>query len=152
MKILVVGAGYVGLVSAACMAEMGHHVICLDIDEKKIEGLCKGILPIYEPGLGELIKSNLEAGRLSFTTSYEQSVPQAQICFIAVATPQAEDGSCDLRYVLSAAQSIAQYIKKDAVVAIKSTVPVGTASQVKQIIDVEIVSNPEFLKEGHLIS
>lgn len=159
MNILVIGAGYVGLVTAACMAEMGHHVIALDIDPRKIDNLNQGIIPIYEPGLDELIKRNKDAGRISFTTSYADAVPQAEICFIAVATPESKDGSCDLQYVLAAAKSIGQHINSYRLIAIKSTVPVGTAEKVSLciqeecrtrglVLPIDVVSNPEFLKEG----
>ncbi len=163
MNILVIGAGYVGLVSAACMAEMGHCVTCIDIDAKKIASLNAGVIPIYEPGLEELVLRNLKAGRLFFTTSYPEAVATCQICFIAVATPEAQDGSCDLQYVLAAARSIGQSLNSYRLIAIKSTVPVGTAEKVRLVLDEElkkrelshpfsIVSNPEFLKEGSAVS
>ncbi|MGL5264364.1 MAG: 3-hydroxyacyl-CoA dehydrogenase NAD-binding domain-containing protein, partial [Candidatus Rhabdochlamydia sp.] len=106
MDIAIIGAGYVGLVTAACFAEMGHHIICLDINKQKIQDLQKGIIPIYEPGLKELIERNVEDGRLSFTTDYQLATAASQVCFIAVATPSKPDGSCDLSYVFSAASSI----------------------------------------------
>jgi UDPglucose 6-dehydrogenase len=163
MNILVIGAGYVGLVSAACLAEMGHRVICLDIDEKKIVSLNKGVIPIYEPGLEELVLRNGKAGRLSFTSAYPEAIAACQICIIAVATPEAPDGSCDLRFIFSAAQSIGRHLDGYRLVVIKSTVPVGTTEQVGLLIQEELnkrglshpfdmVSNPEFLKEGSAIA
>lgn len=163
MHILVVGAGYVGLVSASCFAEMGNHVICLDIDKEKIEKLTQGIIPIYEPGLEELVKRNLESKRLQFSTDYSYSVKNADICFIAVATPSTTDGSCDLSYVQTAARQIAEHSDKSKLIVIKSTVPVGTASSIQKLIQSElekrgleiscdVVSNPEFLKEGAAVN
>jgi UDPglucose 6-dehydrogenase len=163
MDIAIIGAGYVGLVTAACFAEMGHHVICLDINAQKVQDLQKGIVPIYEPGLKELVKRNLEDGRLCFTTDYQLAIVSSQVCFIAVATPSKPDGSCDLSYVFSAASSIASAMKRPMLVVNKSTVPVGTAGLVKQhiarilqkenkLLDFDVVSNPEFLKEGNAIN
>lgn len=163
MKILMVGTGYVGLVTAACLSEMGHHVLCLDIDANKISNLEKGIIPIYEPGLKELVERNREAGRLSFTTDYRLGVKQSTVCFIAVPTPSSEDGSCNLSHVLSAASEIARYSDGYKIIINKSTVPVGTAHQVREqtlrILDLrgvkfpfDVVSNPEFLKEGSAIN
>jgi len=163
MNLLIVGTGYVGLVTGACFAEMGHSVVCLDIDEKKISTLKEGKIPFFEPGLEELVLRNKEAGRLTFTTSYQEGVAQAEICFIAVPTPSDEDGSCDLSYVLSAAMQIAEHMDSYRVIVNKSTVPVGAAAQVKSAIaktlakrevDVpfSVVSNPEFLKEGSAVN
>ncbi len=163
MNLLVVGTGYVGLVTGTCFASMGHKVTCLDIDEEKIANLNAGKVPIYEPGLEALVKKNRETGRLQFTTSYAKSVPRAQICFIAVNTPQDEDGSCDLSRVVSAAKSIAAYMRDGTLVVNKSTVPVGTADVVRQailealkergvLVPFDVVSNPEFLKEGDAIN
>ena len=163
MDILVIGTGYVGLVTGACFSEMGHKVTCLDIDKEKIEKLKKGIIPIYEPGLEEVVKRNVRENRLSFTTDYKEGIQGAEICFIAVPTPSGDDGSCDLSYVKIAAQEIAKYIENYKVIVNKSTVPVGTGYKVKEIIkgfiekegkniDFDIVSNPEFLKEGTAVS
>jgi UDPglucose 6-dehydrogenase len=157
MRIAVVGTGYVGLVAGTCFAESGNTVTCIDIDEKKIENLRQGILPIYEPGLEELLKRNVHDGRLHFTTSYEECIGNAQVVFIAVGTPPGEDGSADLQYVLAAAQTIAQNMEQYTVVVDKSTVPVGTADKVHAAIaentdcEFDVVSNPEFLKEGAAI-
>lgn len=162
MNILMVGIGYVGLVTAVCFAEMGHHVICLDIEEEKMDNLAKGIIPIYEPGLKDLLERNLAGKRLSFTTSYKEAISQASICFIAVPTPSQKDGSCDLSYVLHAASEIARRMDDNATIVIKSTVPPGFCLQLKShiqsILDERgvpfsfyLVSNPEFLKEGSAI-
>lgn len=159
MKVSVIGSGYVGLVTGTCLADLGNSVVCLDIDAKKIETLNNGGVPIFEPGLSELIKKNVAAGRLSFTTDVAQSVAHGQVQFIAVGTPPDEDGSADLQYVLAAARDIAQHMTDFKVIVDKSTVPVGTAEKVKQAIhevlaerkaevDFAVVSNPEFLKEG----
>ncbi len=159
MNLTVIGTGYVGLVTGACFAEMGHHVTCVDVDEAKIAGLNEGLLPIYEPGLEELVHRNAEARRLAFTTSLEEAARTSSVFFIAVGTPPDEDGSADLRHVLAVARSLGDLIDEDAIVVDKSTVPVGTAEKVSAAIedrlksrglslDVEVVSNPEFLKEG----
>ncbi len=159
MHISVIGVGYVGLVTGACFAETGNDVICMDIDEKKIENLNKGIIPIYEPHLEEIVKRNMEEGRLRFTTNIKETVDHGLIVFISVNTPQDEDGSADLQYVMSVAHSIGKVIDKYRVVVVKSTVPVGTCEKVKGAIEEElklrgadiafdIASNPEFLKEG----
>lgn len=162
MKIVVVGTGYVGLVSGACFAEMGVSVTCVDVDEDKIERLGKGIIPIYEPGLEELVARNSREGRLSFSTSLGSSVDDAEIIFIAVGTPQDEDGSADMRYVMGVAREIGRTIEDYVLVVTKSTVPVGTSTLVRQEIasalaqrglDVpfDVASNPEFLKEGSAV-
>ena len=154
MKICVIGTGYVGLVSGACFANKGHRVICVDIDEGKIARLLDGILPIYEPGLAEIVKHSLHAGRLDFTTDAGWAVAQSEVVFIAVGTPPGEDGSADLSYVLGAAHNIGAHLDAYKVVVVKSTVPVGTCDKVKATIAArtsvpfDVVSNPEFLKEG----
>ncbi|MBT6176190.1 MAG: UDP-glucose/GDP-mannose dehydrogenase family protein, partial [Deltaproteobacteria bacterium] len=159
MKVTIIGTGYVGLVTGTCLAEMGNTVSCVDIDEKKIACLNRGEMPIYEPGLEELVARNAESRRLSFTTELKTSLPESQVCFIAVGTPPDEDGSADRRYVLGAAKQIAELATQELVVAVKSTVPVGTCDRVQDVIDsvlkergadfkIHVVSNPEFLKEG----
>ena len=159
-NITVVGVGYVGLVSGASFADLGNRVVCLDIDETRIKNLKKGILPIYEPGLEELVKRNVRADRLHFTTSYEDALAEAEIVFIAVGTPSDVDGQADLRYVRMAAESIADVLDHSVIIVNKSTVPVGTGDWVAEIIrnrqpDVpsfDVVSCPEFLREGSAIS
>lgn len=162
MKIAVVGTGYVGLVSGACFAEMGAEVTCVDVDKDKIEALSKGIIPIYEPGLDELVRRNVAAGRLRFATSLADALPQANIVFCAVGTPALSDGNADLSQVDAVARDFAHFIDRYTLLAIKSTVPVGTSERVRAIIkeelaarskDVpfELASNPEFLKEGAAI-
>ena len=159
MKIAVIGTGYVGLVTGTCLAEVGIDVTCIDIDTKKIENLKKGILPIYEPGLEELVTRNVDAGRLHFSTSLSESVKGCDVAFIAVGTPPGEDGSADLKYVIGVAREIGLNIDDYTVVVTKSTVPVGTAKKVKSAVQEEldkrnsriifdVASNPEFLKEG----
>lgn len=163
MKLTIVGTGYVGLVTGACFSEMGSTVTCVDVDEEKIQGLKKGILPIYEPGLENIVIQNFKEGVLNFSTSLAEASKQSNIFFIAVGTPPGEDGSADLQYVLKVAQQIGQNINEYAVIVDKSTVPVGTADKVKATIqkelddrgvDIEfdVVSNPEFLKEGAAVS
>ncbi len=159
MKITVVGTGYVGLVSGACLAEMGNDVLCLDLDPEKIRVLKEGGIPIHEPGLDQVVARNVAAGRLHFTTNVQEAVQFGTIQFIAVGTPPDEDGSADLQYVLSAARAIGRHMTDYKVVVDKSTVPVGTADKVKAAVQAEldargetipysVVSNPEFLKEG----
>lgn len=154
MQILMVGTGYVGLVTGACFAEMGHTVMCLDIDAEKIRKLEEGIIPIYEPGLEEIVKRNIKQRRLFFTTDYQKAVAFAPVCFIGVPTPSREDGSCDTSYVEAAAREIGANMTSYKIIVNKSTVPVGTASRVAAVIreatDIpfDVVSNPEFLKEG----
>ena len=162
MKIAVVGTGYVGLVSGACFAEMGLDITCVDVDRKKIDALNNGLIPIYEPGLEELVKRNVEEGRLHFTTELTDCLDKVEVVFSAVGTPPDEDGSADLKYVLEVARTFGRNIKKYTVLVTKSTVPVGTAQKVKAVIREEIdkrgckipfdvASNPEFLKEGAAI-
>jgi UDPglucose 6-dehydrogenase len=158
MNLLVIGTGYVGLVTGACLADMGHHVICLDIDAEKVAALEKGVVPIYEPGLEEIVQRNIAAGRLKFTTDYNLSVQNSKVCFIAVPTPSKEDGSCDLTYVLASTKSVAKAMTGPMVIVTKSTVPVGTAQKIRQTVEeitkipFDVVSNPEFLKEGAAIA
>jgi UDPglucose 6-dehydrogenase len=157
MRIAVVGTGYVGLVAGTCFAESGNTVTCIDIDEKKVKKLREGQVPIYEPGLEELLKRNARDGRLTFTTNYAEGIPGADVVFIAVGTPPGQDGSADVRYVLAAAESIAKHLTGYAVIVDKSTVPVGTAAKVTARMAAhttqpfDVVSNPEFLKEGAAI-
>ena len=162
MKVTVVGTGYVGLVSGACLADLGNDVLCLDVDPAKIAGLQNGKLPIYEPGLDRIVEQNVQAGRLHFTTDVAAAVAHGTIQFIAVGTPPDEDGSADLRYVIEAARNIGRHMTDYKVVVDKSTVPVGTADKVRAAIGEElakrgvegryaVVSNPEFLKEGAAI-
>jgi UDPglucose 6-dehydrogenase len=154
MKIAVIGSGYVGLVAGTCFADSGNEVTCVDIDAAKVKRLQEGILPIYEPGLEELMKRNAKERRLTFTTDLATAVGVAQVVFIAVGTPEGESGDADLRYVLEAAASIGQALKRYTVIVDKSTVPVGTADKVRAVIakntthPFDVVSNPEFLKEG----
>ena len=163
MKLSIFGTGYVGLVSGACLAEVGHHVVCMDVDPIKIDNLMAGILPIWEPGLDALVERNVKERRLCFTTDAAQAVEHGQVQFIAVGTPQDEDGSADMQYVLAVVESIATHMSGYRVIVNKSTVPVGTASQVQVRVDMimakrgaafefDIVSNPEFLKEGAAVN
>ena len=159
MRVTIVGSGYVGLVAGACFAQMGNDVICLDVDSTKIANLQKGIIPIYEPGLESMVLENHKKGTLRFSTDKTESLSNAEVIFIAVGTPMGEDGSADLRYVCAVAEDIGAHLTDYAVIVDKSTVPVGTARKVRQIITQElqkrgmqenfdVVSNPEFLKEG----
>lgn len=163
MKLLVIGTGYVGLVSGTCFAEMGHSVVCLDINPEKIDKLNQGIIPIYEPGLEEMVRRNQRAHRLKFTTHYPQAVADAEVCFLCVDTPPGLDGKADLRSLKKAAEMIAQNMEGYKVIVNKSTVPVGSAKEISNLIkethrkrgvliDYDIVSNPEFLKEGSAVS
>lgn len=162
-KVLVVGTGYVGLVTGACFSEMGIPVVCIDIDKEKIENLKKGIIPIYEPGLEFIVEKNMKAGRLQFSTSLQDNLDGAKIIFSAVGTPPDEDGSADLQYVLEVARTVGQHMKSYKLIVTKSTVPVGTAVLVRQTvqkeldkrglkIEFDVASNPEFLKEGDAVS
>ena len=154
MRITVIGSGYVGLVVGACLSEMGNNVICVDNNKDKLNSIQKGVLPVYEPGLDELIKTNVCESRLSFTDDIESAVKASKIIFIAVGTPQGEDGSADLKYVYQVADTIGSFMNEYKVVVDKSTVPVGTADKVAEIIksktniEFDVVSNPEFLKQG----
>ncbi|MGH8146392.1 MAG: UDP-glucose dehydrogenase family protein [Rhodanobacteraceae bacterium] len=163
MKLTIFGTGYVGLVTGTCLAEMGNHVLCMDVDADKIVRLERGEIPIFEPGLEPLVERNFEAGRLAFTTDAAKAVAHGEVIFIAVGTPPDEDGSADLRYVLAVARSIGEHLDRYAVVVDKSTVPVGTADRVRAEIgaalqvrgakvEFDVVSNPEFLKEGDAVN
>ncbi len=163
MKVIVIGSGYVGLVTAACFSEMGLDVWCMDTDAAKVAQLHAGTCPIYEPSLPDLLTRNAAAGRLHFTNSLELCLPGVDVAFLAVGTPEGEDGSADVSYVCSAARSVGQYMAGDLVVVVKSTVPVGTSAQVETILrealarrnvayHFDVVSNPEFLKEGHAVN
>ncbi len=159
MRVCIFGTGYVGLVTGTCLAEVGHDVVCVDIDAAKVEGLNQGVIPIYEPGLTPMVRANHAAGRLRFSTDAAAGIAHGDIIFIAVGTPPDEDGSADLQYVLAVARTIGRHLDRAAVIVDKSTVPVGTADKVKATIAAElaargagigfdVVSNPEFLKEG----
>ncbi len=163
MKVTFFGIGYVGLVQAAVLAEAGHHVMCVDVDQKKVDELKQGIIPIYEPGLTPIVEQNHKEGRLLFTTDAKKGVEYGDLQFIAVGTPPDEDGSADLQYVLSVAETIARYMDAPKIIVDKSTVPVGTADKVKDKVqsvlddrqknfDFHVVSNPEFLKEGAAVA
>jgi UDPglucose 6-dehydrogenase len=159
VKITVAGTGYVGLVSGACLADFGNHVICVDTDDKKVEGLKKGIVPIYEQGLDEIVERNTAAGRLEFTTEFTAAVKRSEVVFVAVGTPPTEDGGADMRYVERVIRDIGKCMERYTVIVDKSTVPVGSGRQVKawlreeldrrgEKIPFDIVSNPEFMREG----
>ncbi len=162
MKVSIFGTGYVGLVTGACLAEVGHQVCCADVDQNKVDKLKQGIIPIYEPGLEPIVKESYEAGRLTFTTDISEAVAQSDMIFIAVGTPPDEDGSADLQYVLAVARSVGELMTVPKTIVTKSTVPVGTADKVRaavsealakreQEIDFSVASNPEFLKEGNAV-
>lgn len=157
MKISIIGTGYVGLVQGACFADSGNNVLCMDVDEKKINNLKKGNIPIYEPGLKELVKKNIQEGRLEFTLSLKTAVEQSDVIFLCLPTPQSENGAADLSHVLEVAERIAELLNGRKIIVSKSTVPVGTADTLKQVFrakkkyTVDVVSNPEFLKEGTAI-
>lgn len=161
MKITIIGTGYVGLVTGTCLAEFGHHVTCIDNDTNKIDQLCNGLIPIYEPGLAALVEKNVEDKRLRFTTDLAQAVPDAEAVFIAVGTPTSRrgDGYADLTYIFEASRELAKHLQGYTVIIDKSTVPVGTARQVERVIrqanpeaDFDVASNPEFLREGAAIN
>lgn len=164
MRVTVFGIGYVGLVQAAVLAHAGHDVVCVDVDEKKVEGLKEGVIPIYEPGLEQLVKDNYASGRLKFTTDAPEGVQHGEIQFIAVGTPPDEDGSADLKYVLAVAETIATHMDGHKILVNKSTVPVGTADKVadkvkavlklrnREDLQCDVASNPEFLKEGSAVA
>ena len=155
-KICVIGVGYVGIVTAACFADLGNKVIALDINKEKIDGLRRGEMPIYEPGLKGLVERNVNAGRLSYTTSYAESLDSSDFVFIAVGTPERSDGSANLDYVFNVAKQIAQNVTRDCIVVVKSTVPIGTNDDVENYlrkhlvnkVNIDVASNPEFLAQG----
>jgi UDPglucose 6-dehydrogenase len=163
MRVSIAGSGYVGLVSGAGLSDVGHHVVCMDIDEARVEGLKNGIVPIFEPGLENLLQSNFSQGRLEYTSSIARAVEHAEVLFIAVGTPPGEDGSADLSHVLAVATAVGEQLEKSLVIVVKSTVPVGTCEKVRDTIslklrergldiDFSVASNPEFLKEGAAIA
>ena len=163
MRVSIAGSGYVGLVSGAGLSDVGHHVICMDIDEARVEGLQNGVVPIFEPGLDAMLQSNASQGRLEFTSSIARAVEHAEVLFIAVGTPPDEDGSADLSHVLAVAAAVGQQLEKPLLVVVKSTVPVGTCEKVRDTIagklsergvkvEYSVASNPEFLKEGAAIA
>ncbi|MCX5833510.1 MAG: UDP-glucose/GDP-mannose dehydrogenase family protein [Deltaproteobacteria bacterium] len=163
MKLAFIGTGYLGLVAAACFAEMGNDVICVDVDEKKVEGLKKGVIPIFEPGLESIVKRNYGGGRMKFTTSLEEAVRDSLVVFVAVGTPQDENGAADLMHVQKVARDIGEFVEEYKIIVLKSTVPVGTCDKVRKTIqerltargfsiEFDVVSNPEFLKEGDAIN
>jgi UDPglucose 6-dehydrogenase len=163
MRVSIAGSGYVGLVSGAGLSDVGHHVVCMDIDEARVEGLKNGIVPIFEPGLDRMLETNFSQGRLEFTSSIARAVEHAEVLFIAVGTPPDEDGSADLSHVLAVASAVGDHMNKPLLVVVKSTVPVGTCHKVKETIsrklrergleiDFSVASNPEFLKEGAAIA
>ena len=157
MRITVIGTGYVGLVTGTCLAETGNEVICVDIDKEKVNKMRNGIVPIYEPHLDVLFERNIKAGRLKFTTSLDEGLTHGEIVFLALPTPEDEDGAADLSYVLGVSEEISKKIKTYKVIVDKSTVPVGTAEKVQATIsknaicDFDVVSNPEFLREGFAV-
>jgi len=163
MRVAIFGTGYVGLVTGTCLADVGHQVVCVDIDQAKVDGLNRGVIPIYEPGLEPMVKANHDASRLTFTSDAATAIAHGQVIFIAVGTPPDEDGSADLQYVLAVARTIGRHITAPVVVVNKSTVPVGTADNVREAIAqalaergveiaFDVVSNPEFLKEGDAVA
>lgn len=157
MRISILGTGYVGLVAGACLSDTGNHVTCIDVDAAKVSRLQNGEIPIFEPGLEEMVTRNIGARRITFVTDGAEAIRESQVVFIAVGTPQAEDGSSDLQYVLAAVKSVCRLVEHETVLVLKSTVPVGTAATVKKLVigakcPVHVVSNPEFLKEGTAIA
>lgn len=160
MKIAVIGTGYVGLVTGVTLADIGHEVMCIDVDERKVELMQQAVSPIYEPGLSDMMAKNIDSKRLAFTSDHQMGFKDAEVIYIAVGTPEQSDGSANLAYLNQAAKDIAEHIEKDAIVVIKSTVPVGTNHHIKELLQravradirIEVVSNPEFLKEGSAIA
>ena len=157
MKVCVIGTGYVGLVVGTCLSEMGNDVVCVDNNTEKLEQLKNGIIPIYEPGLEELIKENVAEKRLQFTDNIKDAIEKSLICYIAVGTPQQDDGSAEMKYVYKVAEDIGKYINSYKIIIDKSTVPVGTAEKITEIIksktncEFDVISNPEFLKQGSAV-
>jgi len=162
MRICVIGTGYVGLVTAACLAEVGHHVVGLDVDQDKLDKLAKGVMPIHEPGLDAIVLRNMKSGHLTFTSSYADAMADTGVVFLAVGTPPEEDGSADLSYVLAAAREAVRHVQRDCILVTKSTVPVGTGEKVEAVVSgelsdrngapkVTVASNPEFLREGQAV-
>jgi UDPglucose 6-dehydrogenase len=157
MRLCVLGTGYVGLVAGACFSDSGNHVVCVDIDKEKVKRLESGIIPIFEPGLEELVSRNIKAKRLEFSSDSAYGIGQAQVVFIAVGTPSGKDGALDLKYVFEAVKTVKELAKKDLLLVLKSTVPVGTAAKVRELlvgsrVKIEVISNPEFLKEGTAVN
>lgn len=157
MRVCVLGTGYVGLVAGACFSDSGNHVTCVDVNKEKVQKLLEGVIPIFEPGLDEIVTRNIKAKRLMFTTDSAAAIGSANVIFVAVGTPSGEDGSLDLKYVLEATKTVRDCVKNDSIIVMKSTVPVGTAEKVRAILKdckfkVDVVSNPEFLKEGTAIN
>jgi UDPglucose 6-dehydrogenase len=157
MRVCVLGTGYVGLVAGACLSDSGNHVVCVDVDKEKVARLHQGILPIYEPGLDDIVIRNVKAKRLNFTTNSEEAISQSQVIFIAVGTPSGDDGSLDLKYVVEAVKTVRDSLIHPATIVMKSTVPVGTADKIRAILKdskvaTDVVSNPEFLKEGTAVN
>lgn len=157
MRISVMGTGYVGLVAGACFSDSGNHVACLDVDREKIASLSRGEIPIFEPGLDELVSRNAKAGRLRFSVDLAPAIADSDVVFIAVGTPSGEDGALDLKFVFKAVETVAEHVSRDAVIVLKSTVPVGTSDKAREILTkcrhrVSVVSNPEFLKEGTAVN
>jgi len=163
VRITVIGTGYVGLVTAACLAEVGHHVVGLDVDQAKLDNLAKGVMPIHEPGVESVVLRNMKSGHLTFTSAYKEAMADAEVVFLAVGTPPEEDGSADLSYVLAAAREAAEHVQQDCILVTKSTVPVGTGEKVEAAMaevlsnkpnapQVTVASNPEFLREGQAVN
>lgn len=157
MRLCVLGTGYVGLVAGACFSDSGNHVVCIDVNKEKVKRLCEGEVPIFEPGLEEMVARNIKAKRLEFSTDSTSAIANAQIVFVAVGTPSGKDGALDLKFVFDAVKTVKESAKRDLLLVLKSTVPVGTATKVRELLEgsrvnIEVVSNPEFLKEGTAVN